>query len=92
MADILYKTVTADTLVTGLPCYLVGAEMSHTSNTQMEIYDEPAGAATSGKLVLTVKARDTNYHYDNCIFPKAIKCSGLWADYDAGVGTVYYHY
>lgn len=91
--DILYKTITADTQVSSLPCYLVGAELQSTTNAQMYIYDEADSTKTAAELVLTVKARSTNYLYDNCIFPEpGIKCKGLYADWEAGVGTIYYHF
>lgn len=86
--DILYKTIrTADTLVTTLPCYLVGAEIS--SGT-IAIYDEPNSDTTAGNLICTMKLGSYR-HYNRKIFSEPIKCRGLYADITSGEGTIYYY-
>lgn len=94
MKDILYKTITADTQVTKGECYLVGAELAHdTADTYMYIYDEPDSTKSASKLALTLKVRYGFRHYDKKIFPMpGIKCNGIYVDYEAGIGTVYYHF
>jgi len=92
MADILYKTITADTQVSSVPCYLVGAELAHaTVTTDMKIYDEADNTKTAGERVLTVKVYNGFRHYDSKIFSHPIKCKGIYVDWTAGAGTVYYH-
>jgi hypothetical protein len=88
----LYKTITADTQVSTTECYLDGVELAHTSNTDLKVYDESVGAGAAGKLVSTTSV--TAYQRQNCImFPAGgIKMSGIYADWTAGTGTVYYHY
>lgn len=88
----LYKTITADTQVATTECYLDGIELSHTANTSMITYDEADSGATAAKKVSTIRC--TTYTRQNSIiFPKGgIKCDGIYVDWDAGVGTIYYHY
>jgi hypothetical protein len=58
----------------------------------MKVYDESVGAAAAGKLVSSVQV--TAYQRQcSIVFPKpGLKMSGIYAVWDAGVGTVYYHY
>lgn len=88
----LYKTITANTQVSTQECYLMGVELSHTSNTDLKIYDIKDTTAVAANLVST--PRVTTYNRQSSImFPyPGIKCSGLWADWTAGVGTVYFRY
>lgn len=88
----LYKTITENTQVTTQDCWLMGAEMSHTGNTDMKVYNVVAGAAVAANLVST--PRTTAYSRHACIvFPyPGIKCNGIWADWTAGVGTIYYRH
>lgn len=88
----LYKTILADTQISTTECYLDGIELSHTSNTDMKVYDITNITAVAGNLVST--PRVTAYNRQCSItFPKGgIKMSGIWCDWTAGVGTVYYHY
>jgi len=92
--DILYKTITADTIVSNKPCWLLGVELSHsTANTSLKIYNEPNSTASAAKLVCAAKVRYGFRHWDKRMFDEpGIKCNGIFADYDAGIGTVYYHY
>jgi hypothetical protein len=88
----LYKTITSTTQVASTECYLDGVELAHTANTSLKVYDESVGAAAAGKLVSTTMV--TAYNRENFIkFPKpGLKMSGIYAVWDAGVGTIYYHY
>lgn len=90
---ILYKTITADAQITTQECYLVGVELSHdAADTSLIIYDEADSSKTAAKKVVTlrtsVEAQDVSR-----IFPlPGIKCDGLYADWTAGVGTIYYYH
>ena len=88
----LYKTITADTQISTQECYLMGAELSHTANTEMPIYDITNTTAVAANIVcnprVTAYQRECSIHFP---WP-GIKCQGLWADWDTGVGTVYYRY
>ena len=88
----LYKTITADVQISTQGCWLMGVELSHTGNTNLIIYDEPDAIKTAVKKVTTTQT--TAYNRENSImFPyPGIKCNGLYADWTAGVGTVYYRY
>lgn len=92
MAVNLYKSITGDIQVATTECYLDGIELSHTANTSMLVYDEAAATKTAACLVSTTRV--TTYNRENSIvFPNGgIKCSGIYVDYDAGTGTIYYHY
>lgn len=92
MAVNLYKTITVDTSVATTECYLDGIELSHTGNTDMKVYDIPHVTAAAGNLVSTTRV--TAYNRQCSItFPKpGIKMSGIYCDWTAGVGTIYYHY
>lgn len=98
MKTIHYKTITADTQVTTEDCYLIGAEFSYglaigSVATNMIIYDEPDNTKSASKKVLTLKTYSGFKHYDSKMFPKpGIKCNGIYVDWNAGIGTVYYHF
>ncbi len=88
----LYKTITEDTQVATTECYIDGIELSHTGNTSLPVYDVTDATSDANLLISTTQV--TAYNRQNFIvFPKGgIKCSGIWADWTAGVGTIYYHY
>lgn len=88
----LYQSIIADIQVTTQDCYLMGAELSHTGNTDMKIYNVTAGAAVTANLIST--PRVTAYSRHACImFPyPGIKCNGLYVDWTAGTGTIYYRH
>jgi len=90
--QVLYKTITADTQVATTECYLVGAELSNGSNTSMIVYDEPDSTATAGKKVSTPQVTSYN-RQASIVFPMpGVKCDGIYVDWNAGVGTIYYYY
>ncbi len=88
----LYKTILANTQISTTECYLDGIELSHTSNTNMKVYDITNITAVAGNLVSTTQT--TAYNRQNSITfpPGGIKMQGIWVDWTAGVGTIYYHY
>ena len=92
MATHLYKTITVDTQISTTECYLDGIELSNTSNTNMKVYDITNVTPVAGNLVSTTQT--TAYNRQCSItFPKGgIKMQGIWVDWTAGTGTVYYHY
>ena len=90
---ILYKTITEDTQVYVGDCYLVGAELTRTAatDTVMIVYDENDSDKTAAQKVITLVTSDETQG-DNRIFPlPGIKCEGIYVDWTAGVGTVYYY-
>lgn len=89
MNKLLYKTITADTQVSTQECYFVGAQIVNTTNTSMVIYDRSSNAA---RKIATVKS--TTYpEQGSMIFPSGgVHCQGIYVDWDAGTGTVWYHY
>lgn len=91
MAQHLYKTITANTQVYVGDCYLDGVELSHHSaDTILIVYDEPDSTVDAAQKVVTlrtcVEQQDASRMFSN-----PIKCTGLYVDWTAGVGTVYYH-
>lgn len=94
MEPILYKTITADAQITSQACYLIGVELTNAAatDTSLIIYDEANADKTAVQKVVTLATSDETQS-DSRIFPyPGIKCKGLYADYNAGVGTIYYHY
>ena len=89
---ILYKTITVDTQVSTQECWLVGVELNHTGNCTMTVYDEADSGVTAARTVVTMKC--SSYVRQNSIlFPrKGVHCEGIYVNWDAGVGTIYYHY
>ena len=88
----LYKTITADVQISTQECYLMGVELSHTGNTNLIIYDEHDATKTATSKVSTTQVTAYNRQV-SIMFPyPGIKCNGLYADWTAGVGTVYYRY
>ena len=85
---IIAKDVGADAQVVTGECYLLGAELYHTDDTHLDIYEGTAATAANLKIKLATTLE--NQHC-NLIFPKpGIKCDGIYADWTAGDGTVYY--
>jgi hypothetical protein len=70
----------------------MGAELAHTSNTSLIVYDEEVGSFTGGQKVTTQQVTAYKRH-SKIMFPyPGIKCRGISTDWTAGVGTVYYRY
>ena len=85
--QILYKTITADTQVHVGECYFVGATVSHTGSTMMTVYDEDASTATAARKLMQLNGTDVTI-----MLPlPGVKCTGIYVDWNAGVGTVYYY-
>jgi len=88
---ILAKSVTADAQVVAGDCYFIGAELSHTTDTNMILYNENGASKTAAKMMATLKVTDEMQH-DSMILPTpGIQCEGIYADWTAGTGTVYYY-
>jgi len=88
----LYKSIIADTQVSTQECWLMGVELAHTANTTLLVYDQESASKTAAQLVSTTSVTAYKRH-SKIMFPyPGIKCRGLYADWDAGVGTVYYRY
>ena len=85
--DILYSSITADALVTGLSCHYVGAEIIEGT---MAIYDEPNSDTTTECLISTMKV-GSHRHYKSTILSNPLKCTGLYTDVTDGLGTIYYY-
>lgn len=92
MDKLLYKTITADTQVSTQECYLVGCQIAHSAVTSMIVYNEADDEKTACRKVATIKC--TTYNRQNSmIFPSGgIRCQGIYVDWDAGIGTIWYHY
>jgi hypothetical protein len=70
----------------------MGAELAHTGNTAMTVFDEEDTSGTGGQLVTTQQVTAYKRH-SQIMYPyPGIKCRGLYAVWAAGVGTVYYRY
>ena len=82
------KDISADTQVEVGECYLLGANIYHTTDTSLDVYEGTAATAAN----LKIKVATTDEQQSNSImFPKpGIKCNGIYADWTAGDGTVYY--
>ena len=91
-SPILYKTITANTQITTKECYLVGVELTHSAATILIIYNEDDSGVTATKKVATLRV-SAEFQDTHKMFPlPGIRCIGLYADWTAGLGTVYYHY
>jgi len=76
----LYKTITADTQVSTQECWLMGAELAHTANTSMIVYDQESSSKTAAQKVSTTSVTAYKRH-SKIMFPyPGIKCRGLYAD------------
>jgi len=89
--QLLYKSIATDTQVSTEECWLVGVELSHNDNSSMIVYDEADSTKTAAKKV--VNMRVTSFTRQNLIFfpYDGIKCEGIYVDYNAGTGTIYYY-
>ena len=91
---VLYKSITADTQVYVGRCFLVGAELTRTgaTDTTMIIYDEASADKTAAQKVATLNTSD-EVQSDRIMFSKdkEPELVGIYVDWTAGVGTIYYH-
>lgn len=89
--DIQHVIVTADAQAVAGECYFVGAELAHTTDTSLIIYDENAATKTAAQKFVSLKVTDEMQH-DHVMFPiPGKKCSGIYCDWTAGTATVYYY-
>ena len=88
----LYKTITADTLVSNQECFLMGVELAHTANTSLIVYAEAGSSKTAANKISTTSVTAYKRH-SKIMFPyPGIKVPGIYTNWTAGVGTVYYRY
>ena len=91
---VLYKSITANTQVYVGKCFLVGAELTRTTGaaTTMIVYDEPDSTVAAAQIVATLNVSPQK-QADRIMFPedKEPQLTGIYVDWTAGVGTVYYH-
>lgn len=88
---ILSQTVTADAQVVAGDCYFVGAELSHTTDTNMILYNENTSSKTAGAKLATLNVTEEVMHDFMALPLPGVKCEGIYADWTAGTGTVYYY-
>ncbi len=88
----LYKTITGDTQISTQECFLMGVELAHTGNTSLIVYDQESGSKTAAQKVSTLQVTAYKRHSESKFPYPGIKCRGLYADWTAGVGTVYFRY
>ena len=91
---VLYKTIIANTQVHVGKCFLVGAELTRLAGdaTTMLIYDEASSGTTGAQIIATLNVTPTG-QTDRMMYSedREPECVGLFVDWTAGVGTVYYH-
>ena len=94
MPKTLYKTITGDTQVYVGRCFFFGAEITRlaAAATTMKIYDEASTDKTAGQLIATLNTTPEK-QTDRIMLDKdrEIECVGLYVDWAAGLGTIYYH-
>ena len=88
---ILAVSVTADAQAVAGDCYFVGAELSHTTDTNMILYNENSSSKTAANKLATLVVTDEMQHDSMSIPIPGVKCEGIYADWTAGTGTVYYY-
>ena len=73
---------------------MVGAELTRTAGaaTTMIVYDEASADTTAAQIVATLNVSPEK-QADRIMFSKdkEPECVGLYVDWTAGLGTVYYH-
>ena len=88
----LYKTITGDTLVSNQECFLMGVELAHSSNTDLITYAEPGSGTTAANKISTLSVTAYKRH-SQIMFPwPGIKVPGIYTNWTAGVGTIYYRF
>lgn len=91
---ILYKTITENTQVYVGKCFLVGVELTRTGGaaTTMIVYDEASADTTAAQIVASL-AVTPEKQVDRRMYPKdrEPELVGIYVDWTAGVGTIYYH-
>ena len=89
---IKYKTITGDGQLLSGECYLVGVELTHTgADTSLIIYDEPTSDKSAGRKVATLRVSEEQLDAVRMFPMPGLKCNGIYADFAAGVGTIWYY-
>ena len=87
---ILSKVMTADAIMVSGECYVVGAELNHTTTANLALYN--AASAVGAQLLDTLRVSATN-QFTSIMFPMpGIKCDNVYSVKSAGAGTLYYYY
>ena len=69
-------------------CYLLGANIYYAGDTHLDVYEGTAATAANLKIKL---ATTDEVQSQSIVFPKpGIECDGIYVDWTAGDGTVYY--
>ena len=80
-------TVTADAVVSAVPCRLIGAVLHHTATTTLVLYDNASAASGTAAINMRCAANDQAEVFFG---DEGINCAnGVYADWTAGVATVY---
>lgn len=88
---ILTASITADAQVFSGDCYFVGADLYNAGDTSMIVYNENSASKTAAKKIMTIATTDeVQSAHANVPLP-GVKCEGIYVDWTAGVGTIYYH-
>lgn len=87
---ILHKTITADAAVYVGDCYFIGADLYHTTDTNMIIYNEATATKTAAQIIAKPAVTDEMQNCNITIPLPGIKCEGIYVDWTAGLGTIYY--
>ena len=87
---IFAKDISADTQAVVGECYFLGAELYHTTDTHLDVFNEPSNAKTAANLICKLATTDETQQCKLMLPKPGIKCDGLYVDYTAGDGTIYY--
>ncbi len=89
---IQYKAITADAQLVSGECHLVAVELTHTgADTSLIIYDEPSSTKSAARKVATLRVSEEQLDAFRVWPMPGIKCNGIYTDYAAGQGTIYYY-
>ena len=89
--QILAKSITADVQVHAGECYFVGADLYHTTDDALVIYNEATASKTAAKIIAKPAVTDEMQNCNIMLPLPGIKCEGIYVDWTAGLGTVYYY-
>ncbi|HEC63955.1 MAG TPA: hypothetical protein ENI23_01530 [bacterium] len=88
---LLYKTVTGDAQLVPGECYLMGVELTHSTDDILILYDEPTSDKSAARKVTTLRTSGEQLDVSRKWPYPGVKCNGIYADWTGGVGTIYYY-
>jgi len=88
---LLYKTITGDAQLVSGECYLMGVELTHSADDILILYDEPTSDASAARKVTTLRTSGEQLDVSRSWPYPGVKCNGIYANWTAGVGTIYYY-